>query len=61
MRRLMPAALGVIFAAVPLLPSFIALTSVDFPGVLVVPRTVVFGVLGVCGLLAVYALAILSR
>jgi putative inorganic carbon (hco3(-)) transporter len=61
MRRLMPAALGVIFALVPLFPTFIALTGVEFPGVSLLPRAVTLAVLGACALLAVYALGMLSR
>ncbi len=61
MRRLMPAALGLVYALVPLFPSFIALTAVAFPGVTLVPRAAAVGVLGVCGVLALYALAMLVR
>ncbi|MGB6517431.1 MAG: O-antigen ligase family protein [Candidatus Cybelea sp.] len=61
MRRLMPAAFGVIFAMVPLLPSFIALTGVDFPGFSLIPRGIVLAVLAICALLAVYALVMLVR
>ena len=57
----MPAAFGVIFAMVPLFPSFIALTDVDFPGFSLVPRGIVLAVLAVCALLAVYAVAMLVR
>ncbi len=61
MRRYMPVGLGLMFSLVPLLPSFIALTSVEFPGVSLVPRPAMFGVLGICALLAIYALAMLAR
>lgn len=61
MRRIMPAALGVIYASVPLLPTFIALTGVDFPGVSLLPKAATLGVLALCGALAVYALAMLAR
>jgi putative inorganic carbon (HCO3(-)) transporter len=61
MRRLMPAALALIFAFVPLFPSFIALTAVDFPGVSVIPRGVVLGVFAICALLAIYATVTLAR
>ncbi len=61
MRRLMPAALGAIFAIVPLFPSFIALTGVGFPGVTILPRGVTLAVLGFCALLALYALAVFAR
>ncbi len=57
----MPAALGLIFAVVPLFPSFIALTGVAFPGVSLVPRGLILAVLAGCALLAVYALATLAR
>lgn len=61
MRRAMPYALGLIFAMVPLFPSFIALADVQFPGVSLVPRNATLGVLGVCVLLAVYAAVTLLR
>ncbi|HZY96702.1 MAG TPA: O-antigen ligase family protein [Candidatus Cybelea sp.] len=61
MRRLMPAALGLVYAMVPLFPSFIALTNVAFPGVSLVPRAAVLAVFAVCGLLAIYAAAMLLR
>jgi putative inorganic carbon (HCO3(-)) transporter len=61
MRRLMPPSLGLIYAMVPLFPSFIALTVVAFPGVTLIPRAAAVGVFGVCGVLAVYALAMLAR
>jgi O-antigen ligase len=61
MRRLMPAALGLVYAMLPLFPSFIALTRVAFPGLSLIPRSVSIGVMLVCGLLAVYALAMLIR
>jgi O-antigen ligase len=57
----MPAAFGVIFAMVPLFPSFIALTGVDFPGFSLLPRGIVLAVLAICGLLAVYAVLMLVR
>ncbi|MGC1381820.1 MAG: O-antigen ligase family protein [Candidatus Baltobacteraceae bacterium] len=61
MRRLMPAGLGAMFAVVPIFPSFIALTGVAFPGLSLVPRPAALGLLGVCIVLAVYALAMLAR
>lgn len=61
MRRLMPAALGLITAALPLFPSFIALTGVAFPGVDLFGQPVIFAVLGMCCLLAIYAIAMLLR
>jgi hypothetical protein len=45
MRRLMPAALGLIQAMLPLFPSFIALTSVAFPGVSLLPPAGSYAVL----------------
>ncbi len=60
MRRLMPVALGLIVAIVPLFPTFIALTGVEFPGVSLLPRGIVMGLLGLCGLLAAYALWMLA-
>jgi hypothetical protein len=55
MRRWMPLGLGLVFALVPLFPSFIALTIVGFPGVLLLPRSAVLIVFAICGALAVYA------
>ena len=60
MRRLMPAALGLVYALVPLFPSFIALTVVAFPGDTLISRSAAVGVFGICGVLAVYALAMLA-
>ena len=60
-RRLMPAALALMYAIVPLLPSFIALTGVAFPGVSLVPRGLTYAVLALCALLAVYAISLLVR
>jgi hypothetical protein len=57
----MPVAFGIIFAMVPLFPSFIALTGVDFPGYSLLPREIVLAVLAVCALLAVYAVVMLVR
>jgi O-antigen ligase len=56
----MPAALAAVYAAVPLFPSFISLTSVAYPGVSLVPPAIVYGVLGFCVLLAIYAAAMLT-
>ncbi len=61
MRRLMPAALGLVYSLVPLFPSFIALTFVAFPGLVLIPRSAAIGVFGLCGVLAVYAFAMLVR
>jgi O-antigen ligase len=57
----MPAALGLIFMAVPLFPSFITFTGVAFPGVSLVPAPVIFAVFAGCCILAIYALAMLAR
>jgi O-antigen ligase len=57
----MPAGLGLVFAIVPLFPSFIALTSVGFPGVSLLPTAVVLTVLALCALLAIYAVTTLAR
>lgn len=57
----MPAALALMYAIVPLLPSFIALTGVAFPGVSLVPRPLTYAVLALCALLAVYAISLLVR
>ena len=61
MRRLMPAALAVVFASIPVFPSFIALTSVAFPGISLLPRTPTLALLGLCGVLCIYALPMLWR
>jgi O-antigen ligase len=61
MRRLMPAALAAVFAAIPFFPAFIALTSVAFPGVSLLPKMATLTLLAVCCVIAVYALATLMR
>lgn len=61
MRRAMPYALGLIFAMVPLFPSFIALADVQFPGISLLPRSATLATVGVCVLLAVYATITLTR
>ncbi len=61
MRRLMPAALAAIYALSPAFPSFIALTAVEFPGISVIPRPAALAAIGFCGLLAIYAIAMLLR
>jgi O-antigen ligase len=61
MRRYMPAALGLIFMAVPLFPSFITFTGVAFPGVSLVSVPLIFAVFAGCCILAIYALAMLAR
>ena len=57
----MPSALGIIFAMVPLFPSFIALTGVAFPGISLFPPQLILAVLAGCAFLAVYALVTLAR
>jgi O-antigen ligase len=61
MRRLLPFAHAFVYAAVPIFPAFISLTSVAYPGVSLVPAPIVFAVLGCVGLLAVYAAILLVR
>jgi O-antigen ligase len=61
MRRAMPPALGAIFAIVPIFPSFIALTGVNFPGLSLLPRPAIFAAIAFCALLAIYALVTLAR
>jgi O-antigen ligase len=60
MRALMPVGLGSVYAAVPLFPSFIALTSVAFPGVSLLPAPLVYAVLAFVCLLAIYATVTLA-
>ena len=57
----MPPALGLIFAIVPLFPTFIALTGVGFPGYSLLPRGLVLAVFAGCAVLAVYAVVTLAR
>ncbi|HEV3090279.1 MAG TPA: O-antigen ligase family protein [Candidatus Cybelea sp.] len=61
MRRAMPAALGIMQGCVPLLPSFIALTSVAYPGVSLLPRSATLSVMALCLVLAAYAVSMLLR
>ncbi|MBV8148744.1 MAG: O-antigen ligase family protein [Candidatus Eremiobacteraeota bacterium] len=56
MRRLVPAALGALHAAVPVFPAFITLTSVAYPGVSLFGRPLVWAVLAIACLIAVYLL-----
>lgn len=60
LRALMPAAFAGVYAAVPLFPAFISLTSVAYPGVSLVPAPIVYGVLAFVVLLAIYATATLA-
>jgi len=57
----MPVAFAVVYAAVPLFPAFISLTSVAYPGVSMVPAPMVYSILGCVCLLAAYAGAALWR
>ena len=61
MRRFIPPGLALIYSALPLFPSFIALTGVAFPGVSLLPIPATLAVLGGCCVLAVYALVMLVR
>ena len=59
-RRLMPLALGAIYAGVPLFPAFITLTSDAFPGIAVLPAPLVLSAMCLVGLLAIYGLVALA-
>ncbi|HEY5427081.1 MAG TPA: O-antigen ligase family protein [Candidatus Tumulicola sp.] len=61
MKRFLPLGFACIYAALPIFPAFISLTSVAFPGVSVVPAAVVFATLGLIGVLAIYAGTMLLR
>ncbi|HEY1653734.1 MAG TPA: O-antigen ligase family protein [Candidatus Tumulicola sp.] len=61
MRRLLPYGFALIYALLPVFPAFIALTSVAFPGITVVPMPVAFAALAAIGVLAVYAATMLLR
>ena len=61
MRRFIPPGLALIYSALPLFPSFIALTGVAFPGVSLLPMPATLAVLGGCCVLAVYAIVMLAR
>ena len=54
--RVAPIAYGILWGAVPLFPAFITFTSVQFPGVSVVPQSVALGVFALMLLLGVWAL-----
>ena len=54
--RFAPIAYTIVWGAIPLFPAFITFTSVQFPGVSVVPQSVAFGVLGLMLLLGLWAL-----
>jgi O-antigen ligase len=59
--RWMPVAMAAIYAVLPLFPAFIALTSVAYPGVSVVPPAITLGLLGLIAVLAIYAVGMLAR
>jgi O-antigen ligase len=61
LRRFLPLGFACIYAALPIFPAFISLTSVAFPGISVVPPAVVFATLGLIGALAIYAATMLLR
>ena len=61
MRRWMPFAHAAVYAAVPLFPAFISLTSVAFPGISMVPAPIVLAVLAFVSLLAIYGAVALFR
>ncbi len=54
-RRNMPAMFAVVYACLPLFPIFITFTSVDFPGVSLLPVPVALAILGLMVLLALIA------
>ncbi len=60
-RSFMPAAFAGVYAGLPLFPAFIALGSVAFPGVSMVPAPAVLAVLGLVCAIAVYAAVVLVR
>lgn len=60
-RRFLPPGFAWIYAMLPLFPSFIALTSVAFPGVSIVPATAAYALLGAIVVLAIYAGTMLVR
>lgn len=55
LRALMPVAFAGVYGAIPLFPAFIALTSVAYPGVSLLPAPLVFALLGFVGIVALYA------
>jgi O-antigen ligase len=59
MRRLVPAALGALHAAIPIFPAFIALTNVAFPGVSLIGAPLASAVLVLACSIAVYLFAML--
>lgn len=61
MLRLLPFGFAAIYAVLPLFPAFISLTNVAYPGISLVPPAIVFAVLAIIVVLAVYATAMLLR
>jgi O-antigen ligase len=61
MRALMPYAFFGVYAAIPIFPAFISLTSVAYPGVSLMPAPLVLGVLAFVCVLAIYATIVLLR
>ncbi|MGA8535365.1 MAG: O-antigen ligase family protein [Candidatus Tumulicola sp.] len=61
LRRKLPLAFVAVYAALPLYPAFISLTSVAFPGVSVVPAPIAYAVLVLVAVLVIYSSAMLLR
>ena len=61
LKRLLPLGFGALYVSLPLYPSFIALTSVAYPGISVVPKPIALAALALIGILIVYALALFAR
>ncbi len=59
LRRPLPLGFAAVYAALPLYPAFIVLTSVAYPGVSVVPKPIALGVLALVGVLVAYSSALL--
>jgi O-antigen ligase/tetratricopeptide (TPR) repeat protein len=60
MKRLLPAALGLVFLAIPLYPAFITLTGVQVPGISLVPVPLTLVLLGAAALIVAYAAVLLA-
>ena len=52
--RFVPPALATVYACVPLFPAFITLTSVDFPGVSILPLPVALSLVSLVALLGIF-------
>jgi len=61
LKRLLPLGFAAVYAALPLYPAFIALTSVAYPGIAVVPQPVVFAAIALVVLLIAYAIVLFVR